>query len=93
MTSSGLVGRFGRFWQFGLREYGQHTSTKFLRMVNRYLLNVMATALQNEAFSKWITHKNRSIVKVFVFSRVYALVTFFLIAVGLVHSFPFNLPE
>ena len=62
-------------------------------MANRLLLNAIATALSNEPFSKWITNKNRSIVKVFVFSRFYALSTLFLISVGLVHAYPFVTPE
>lgn len=33
-TRSGLVGRFGKFFKFGNREYGSHTSTNVLKYLN-----------------------------------------------------------
>ena len=46
-TKSGIVGRFGRFFKFGSREYGTHYTTKYIKCLNSFLINTMAYFLHD----------------------------------------------
>lgn len=75
------MGRFGKFWKFGLREYGAHTTSQMLRGFNRLLLASLANLVHNEAIVRFFTKQNNIktrllfvlpiVVHVFVFNLFY----------------------
>ena len=90
-TRPGLLGRFGRFFRFGPREYGDHTSTKLLRYYGNLLYYVAVTTTNNYAPMRTISQKSVSIVRmlwpwsygmnILVFSLLIAPITMFTIGV------------
>ena len=56
---AGLLGRIGRFWSIGSREYGSHTTTKILRYINiNYLFLVRHFFSKNSASKTFIQKQN-----------------------------------
>ena len=49
---SGLLGKIGKFWAFGPRQFGYHPSTKFLALVNQILLQNIPLVMHRYSFVK-----------------------------------------
>lgn len=49
---SGLLGKFGRFFAVGPREFGFHPSNRILIAGNRYLLNIFAWSFHRYSVMK-----------------------------------------
>ena len=64
-TRGGLVGRFGRFFQFGPREYGYHPSNRMFILINRRLLTVQAFFCHRYSYFKTFTHNGYHMVRPF----------------------------
>lgn len=50
---SGILGRIGRFYSFGPREYGYHPSTKLLKSLNNMVVETMAFFFHKYSFLKY----------------------------------------
>ena len=89
----GIIGRFGKFYQFGLREYGSHTSTKLFRFLNRAVITFFSEILSNEAFHKSFTLNNRSITRIVSPSHLFMMLIAFLATFMPFHSMAVSGPE
>ena len=89
----GIIGRFGKFYQFGLREYGSHTTTKMFRFYNRCVMTFFSDILSNEAFHKSFTMNNRSITRIVGPSHLFMLLIAFLALFMPFHSMAVSGPE
>lgn len=50
---SGLLGKIGRFYSFGPREFGYHPSSRFMAMMNNYFVTSMGMWLHKYSFIKY----------------------------------------
>ena len=66
---SGLLGRIGRFWSIGAREYGVHPSTKFLKFVNMKYLFLVRFFFSKNTVSKTFLQKQNYINGYFFLHR------------------------
>ena len=64
-TRSGLVGRFGRFFAFGPREFGYHPTNRMFILINRRLLSVQAFFCHRYSYFKTLTHNGYHMVRPF----------------------------
>lgn len=76
-TRSGLLGKFGKFYKFGPREYGAHTTTKFFRYINYVFLSATARALNQYPIIKSLTARNHYTLRHLVFFRPVVVMSFF----------------
>ena len=53
-TRSGLIGKFGRFFAFGPRQFGYHPFNRYLAVINRVFLQSIPFALHRYSFVKYI---------------------------------------
>ena len=49
---SGLIGKFGRFFAFGPRQFGYHPINRYFAVINRILLQSIPFALHKYSFVK-----------------------------------------
>ena len=71
----------GKFFYFGVRQYGVHPTSKAFRVVNHVMLNTFAQMLDNYAYSKTISGKGFYVMRHFGIARgfmIVAVVLFFL---------------
>jgi len=70
-----LLGRFGRFFYFGAREYGVHPTSKAFRLMNYFFLNTFARALDNYAFSKTVSGRGFYVMRHFGITRFFVILS------------------
>ena len=54
----GVLGRIGRFWSLGAREYGVHTTSKFIKYLNGSYLIVLKYFFARQTFTKSVFMKH-----------------------------------
>ena len=57
----GLLGRIGRFWSFGVREYGMHPTTKILKLMNSNYIQLIKYTFSRQTYMRTILQKQNSI--------------------------------
>lgn len=57
---SGLIGKFGRFFAFGPRQFGYHPINKYLALINRLYLQSIPMALHRYSFVKYSPYNSGS---------------------------------
>jgi len=77
---SGLLGRIGKFWMIGPREYGSHPFNKMLIFVNRRWMAAAAWALHRYSVIKGMSHNGYHMLRPF---RHTAFIGPFIIIMGL----------
>ena len=78
----GVLGRIGRFWAIGSREYGAHTSTKFLKSINNIYLKAVKYMFSRQTFSKSFFGRQNYANGYFAVLRLYyILLNFTLLAI------------
>lgn len=83
-----MVGRLGRFFYFGAREYGVHPTSKILRFVNNMALYTFANMLDKYALSRTISGRGVYTLRHFGIVRGYLIVV-----AGAVFLVPFITPD
>ena len=67
---AGVLGRIGRFWSIGAREYGVHPSTKFLKYLNVKYLFFIKYYFARQSLSKTFFQKQNYINGYFFYFRL-----------------------
>jgi hypothetical protein len=52
---SGLIGKLGKFFAFGPRQFGYHPINRYLALINRIYLQSIPLALHRYSFIKYLT--------------------------------------
>ena len=68
---SGLIGKFGRFWSIGNRQYGYHPSSRYFKLINNYMMNFLKFMWSGQSFSKTVMQKQNYVNGYFALFRVY----------------------
>ena len=62
---SGLVGRIGKFFMIGPREYGTHPINKMFIFLNRRYMFASAFLLHRYSFFKTLSHNGYHMIRIF----------------------------
>ena len=57
----GLFGRIGRFWSFGIREYGVHPTSKMLRFLNSKYMYCIHLIFSRQPLIKTLNMKHNQV--------------------------------